>query len=239
MNYLQLSQRLAQECGVCGTLTTTAGQVGSLLRIVTWINQAWYELQTRHDDWEWMKSSVLLGGGNGVSFATIAGQSSYALGSGAGTVGVTLANFGKWDKNSFRNYTTASGFTNEIFMDPISYEDWRNAYMYGAMRTVQTRPVAIAIGPDTSLCVGPPSDGTYTITGDYWRAATQFAADGDLPTGLPAQFHMAIVYLAMQMYAGYESAPEVFQRGDAGYNKLIAQLEVNYAPTIGFAGSLC
>ncbi len=237
MNYLQLSQRLAQEAGVSGTLTTTFGQVGSLLRIVTWINQAWYELQTKHDDWTWMKSSYLIGGG--VSFATVSGQSSYPAGTGAGTVGVTMANLGKWDVNSFRNYSTASGYTNEIFMDPITYESWRNSYMYGAMRNVKTRPVAVAIGPDKSLCVGPPSDGSYTITGDYYVAPTQFSSDTDLPTGLPAHFHMAIVYLAMQMYAGYESASEVFQRGQAGYDKLMAELEVNYSPTIGFAGALC
>jgi hypothetical protein len=237
MNYLQLSQRLAQEVGVSGALTATVGQVGSLLRIVTWINQAWYELQTKHDDWSWMKSSYLLGGG--VSFATVAGQASYPLGTGVGTVGVTAANFGKWVEDSFRNYATAASYTNEIFMDPITFESWRNSYMYGAMRNVKTRPVAAAIGPDKSVCVGPPSDGSWTVTGDYFIAPSQMAADIDVPTGLPLQYHMAIVYLAMQMYAGYESASEVFQRGEAGYNKALAELERQYAPRIGFAGSLC
>ena len=51
------------------------------------------------------------------------------------------------------------------------------------------------------------ADRGYTITGDYFRSPTEMVADGDLPTGLPAQFHMAIVYLAMTYYAGYEAAP--------------------------------
>jgi hypothetical protein len=237
MNYLQLGQRMVSDCGISGTLSTMQSQTGEFLRVTNWINQAWEELQTKHDDWEWMKSSFLLGGG--VSFVTVAAQASYPLGAGAGTVGLAATSFGKWDINSFRNFNTVAGFAGEIFMDPITFESWRNSYMYGSMRSVKTRPVAVAIGPDKSVCVGPPSDGSWTVNGDYWQAPTLMAADIDVPTNLPAQFHMAIVYSAMMMYGAYEAASEVYARGETGYNKLMAELEVNYAPRIGFAGALC
>lgn len=240
MNFLSLSQRLVQECGVSGTLSTTANQTGEFLRITSWINSAWNDLQTRHDNWTWMRSSVLVGGG--VSFVPVAGPGTGGaytpLGTGAGTVGVAASNFGKWVKDSFRCNTTAVTFLDETYMDPIGYDQWRNSYMYGALRTVQTRPVAIAIGPGKELCIGPPSNGNYTITGDYYRAPEQMAADTDEPTGLPNQYHMAIVYNAMMMYAGYEAASEVFQRGQGGYNRLINELEANYGPEVSFAGAL-
>jgi hypothetical protein len=234
--FLQLGQFLQLECGVSGTLSTMQGQTGSLGRLVAWTNLAWQQVQTEHDDWEWMRSSNLLGGG--CSFVTVAGQASYPLGTGIGKNGVLLANFGKWVKDSFRNYQTAAGFSGEIFMDEIDYEMWRNGYMYGAQRVVQTRPVAVAIGPDKSVCVGPPSDGTYTVTGDYYAAPTLMVNDTDIPVGIPAAFQYIIVYKAMLMYAGYESAPEVQMKAQAGWNQLLAQMEANYLPEMSFAGSL-
>lgn len=236
MNFLQLSQRLVQEAGVTGTLSTTAGVTGEQLRITSWINSAWNDLQTRRNDWQWMRSSVLLGGG--VSFATVAGQAVYPLGTGAGTVGIAASVFGKWAQDSFRCNTTTVGFTDEIYMDPIDYDAWRNAYMYGALRSVQTRPVAIAIAPNKSLCVGPPSNGLYTVTGDYYRAPLQMSSDSDEPTGLPTQYHMAIVYNAMMMYAGYEAASEVFQRGQAGYDRMMSELDTIQGPVVFAAGAL-
>ena len=236
MNRLQLCQRAALECGVSGTITTTIGQVGSLARIVTWVDEGWGELQTEHDDWDWMRSSNLLGAG--ASFATVAGQASYPLGTGAGTTGIDVSAFGKWDRYSFRNYVTTVGITSEMFLDFIPYDTWRNAYMLGAMRTVKTRPVVVAIGPDKSVCIGPPSNGLYTVTADYFTAPAAMAADTDTPTGLPAQFHMAIVYAAMMLYAGYESAQEVYNKGAAGYGSLLRELEAHYLPEVHFAGAL-
>lgn len=223
MNFLALCQRTATECGVSGTLSTTVSQIGSLGRIVNWVSTAWSELQTKHDDWHFMRSSALLGGG--VSFVPVAGIPVIPLGTGAGTVGVIADNFGKWDIRSFRNYTTAAGIANEMFMDDIFYDTWRDSYMLGAMRTVQTRPVVIAAAPNQALCIGPPSNGQYTVYGDYFVAPTVMALDTDVPTNLPVPFHMAIVYDAMRSYAGYEAAPEVLDRGEIGYARLMARLE--------------
>jgi hypothetical protein len=236
MNRLQLGQRLVRECGISGTLSSTLNQTGSLARVVSWVDSAWEEIQNRHGDWEFLRSSNLLG--LGASFATVAGQASYPLGTGAGKCGVTSAAFGDWDRETMRVYTTSVGTSNETFLDYIPYDVWRDAYMYGAMRSVQTRPVAFSIGPDKSICLGPPPNDLYTVTGDYYLAPTAMAADTDSPTGLPTQYHMAIVYKAMEYYGGYESAPEVLQRGVQGFNDLICGLEADYLTEMTFAGSL-
>lgn len=217
-------------------LSTMQGQSGSLGRLVAWTNLAWQQVQTEHDDWEWMRSSFLLGGG--AVFPTTLGGFRYPLGTGPGTNGVTLANFGKWVKGSFRNYPTAAGTSGEIFLDDLPYDTWMDAYMYGAQRQVTTRPVVVAIGPDKSICLGPPSDGTYTVEGDYYVAPTLMSADTDTPFGIPAAFQYLIVYKAMLMYAGYESAPEVQMKAQAGWDLLLAQMEANYLPEMSFAGSL-
>ncbi len=183
-----------------------------------------------------MRSSNILGAG--VSFATVGGQPSYPLGAGAGTVGVAVDSFGKWDRATLRVNTTTIGFTDETFLTNIPYDAWRDTYMLGAQRTVQTRPDVVAVGPDQSLCLGPPPNSLYTITGDYFVAPSIMTADADVPTGLPIRFQMLIVYEAMRSYAAYESAPEVEARALKASNRMYAQLAAVRAPKIGFSGAL-
>lgn len=203
-------------------MTDVENQTGEFQRVTTWVNQAWLELQLDRPNWDWLRSSQLLG--NGVSFATVAGQAEYPLGTGAGTVGVAAADFASWVPRSFRDQTTTNGVYDQIPLSWISYDAWRDGYSMGAQQTVQTRPVAIAVGPNNSICVGPWPTATYTLTGDYWRAPSQMEVSADTPTYLPSQYHMAIVYRAMTYYGGYEAAPEVLQRGDAGYRMIMRRL---------------
>ena len=236
MDRLALVKRLGVECGVSGSVTTTISQTGENERLVNWIDQAWSEIQTKHDDWTWMRSSSLIGGG--VSFTTVAADYSYPLGTGAGTVGVTAANFGKWDPHSFRLYTTSVGVNDEVPLGLITYDQWRNGYMIGAQRSVTTRPTVVAIGPEETVVVAPPPTAGYTITADYYVAPSAMAANTDTPTGLPLPFHMLIVYLAMTYYAAYESAPEVLDRGQAGYAPMMRKLERLRAQQVMMAGAL-
>lgn len=237
MNYLALVQRAIRECGATGTtLTTVAGASGEVQRFTDWIAQAWTEIQSKRDDWEWLRASNLLG--LGISFATVSGTMSYPLGTTAGTVGIASAVFGKWADKTFRLYTTSVGTNDETRLGCIPYDAWRDGYMISASRAVRTRPDVIAIGPDKSLCLGPPPSSSYTVTGDYYLAPSAMSADTDTPTGLPAQFHMAIVYLAMTYYAGYEAAYEVLARGQGGYGTLMGRLEALQTQQIVMGGPL-
>ena len=237
MNKLDLVNSAIQECGVSGgPLAATTGQVGSLGRIVTWVATSWNEIQTMHDDWNWMRSSNILG--SGASFVPAAGAYTATLGSGAGTVGIAVDDFGKWDRETFRCYTTTVGTNDEQFLDDIPFDTWRDDFMLGANRAVQTRPTVVAIGPNQSVNVGPPSNGLYTITADYWVAPSVMSTDAAVPTGLPLRYHMLIVYRVMKKYAYYESAPEVLNRANAEYTPLFEKLEAARLPQIGFGGGL-
>ena len=211
-------------------MTTTVNQTGEFLRVTTWINQSFSELQTEWFNWDLMRSSQLEGGG--VSFQTIAGQPIYELGTGPGTVGVAASAFSSWVKRSFRDQTTTSGVSDQYMLEWISYDAWRDAYSFGAQQTVQTRPIAIAVSPENGICVGPWPTSAYTLTGDYWMAPLQMAADADTPSNIPAQWQMAIVYQAMIYYGMYESAPDVVARGQMYYRKLKRQLGALRLPMI-------
>jgi hypothetical protein len=241
MNFLQIAQQAAVECGVAdrvavSTFSTVVGATGSFGRIVGWVNDAWTDIQMDQDDWFFMRSSVLLGGG--VSFATIYGQASYPLGIGAGTVGVATDSFGKWDTETFRNYATASGPQGEIDMDSIDFDHWRDGYAWGAQRAVRTRPIVVAVGPDQSLCLGPFPNDQYTIEADYFVAPSEMVLNTDVPVGLPVRFHMLIVYRVMIKAGRFDSAAELFERGTEENAGMYAQLLRARAPTLSFGGAL-
>jgi hypothetical protein len=231
MNFLALCQRLRQECGISGSgPATVVSQTGNLKRIVDWTNTAWMDIQTTHQDWDWMRTSA--------SFTTVTSQATYALGTGTGQVGVSTATFGKWARDTFRNYVTSVGTRSEVFMDYIHYDTWRDSYMYGALRNTTTRPLQMTIAPDKSVCLGPPPIAGYTITGDYFTAPYEMSADADIPS-LPTQFHMAIIYRAMMAYGAYESAPEVYQRGELEFGKLMRRMTADRVPESTWGGALC
>jgi hypothetical protein len=222
VNFLQLCQRTARECSVSGVgPPTVINQIGELSRIVNWVATALNDIETAHPDWGWMKKDV--------SFPTIAGQGQYT----PAQTGIAADTFGMWEMTRWRNYVTTVGNISEIDMLAVSYDDWRDSYNFGATRYTQSRPMVVAVAPDQSLCLGViPADG-YTITGEYFRAPEILAADADLPD-LPVQFHMMIVYKAMMYYGGYEAAPEVYNRGELEFGKMMARLDALRLPPMSY-----
>lgn len=298
MTFLQLFQRLKMECGASGTTPTTAlAQTGEYARLVAWVNTAWMDIQTMHQDWQWMRTTA--------TFPTVTGQPTYT----PAQIGIT--DFGMWSRDTFRNYvnppvtltiaspgvvtltghnlqigqtvrlyttgvlptgfvagtlyyvqsvpsvdtftlaatsggaainttgtqsgthtmtsnnvTTFVGLNTEIFMSFIDYDWWRDGYEYGALRQTQTRPTVISIAPNKALALGPFPIAGYTVLGDYYTVPSEMTLDADIPA-MPTQYQMAIVYRAMMSYGAYEAAPEVYQRGQIEFDKLIRRMTID------------
>lgn len=196
--------------------------------MVDWYNAAWLDIQGTRKDWGWMRTSA--------SFVTVDGQASYALGSGAGTTGVTAAVFGSWIKDSFRSYLTASGTSTELFMGYMEYDDWRNIYQFSSARTATSMPTSFTVTPAKAIGLGAVPLVGYTITGDYFACPTEMALDADIPS-LPAHYHMAIVYRAMMMYGAFEAATEVYQRGSNEFKLMMNRIENDQTPDITIGGT--
>lgn len=231
MNYLQLAQRLRRKCRVIGSgPTAVTGQSEEYQRLLDWVNEAWMFIQNKHKDWRWMRRTA--------TCVTVNGQSTYNP-----TTDFALTNFGYWaldyrNGDTFRNYVTSVGPQSEVFMYPIDYDDWRDRYLYGAIRFAYSRPIELALAPDNSLAVGPIPVNGYTLIGDYYMKPTEMVAAGDIPA-MPDQFHMLIIYKAMMYYGASESAPEVYDDGENGYRVMMAQLEQAQLPRLDRGGSLC
>ncbi len=226
MNFLQLVQRLARECGVPGTgPSTTVGQTGESGRLVNWTNTAWNDIQTAHQDWDWMRTTA--------TWTTTQAQPTYT----PTQAGIASGTFGMWAPYTFRCYETASGTNSEMFLSWMPYEVWRNTYLFGALRQSYSRPTQMTIAPDKSVALGPIPVSGYTITGDYFTAPLDMSADADIPA-LPTQYHMAIVYRAMMFYGAFEAAQEVYANGEREFAKLMNRIDADRLPQTMMAGAL-
>jgi hypothetical protein len=149
---------------------------------------------------------------------------------------VTDGEVSKWKRDTFRSYLTSAGTPSEIVMDWVPYDEWRDAYNIGALRTSQVNPTVFSVHPNQSLMVQCPLAG-YTITGDYYQMPQ--VLDGDADTlSLPARYIMLPVYKAMMFYGAFESAPEVYGQGERLYNAMMNTLENARLPEIMTGGAL-
>lgn len=227
MNKLQLVQRLAQECGVArasNVPATTVNQTGELKRLVTWIDNAWLEIQDKRPNWNWMIGSF--------DFLTVAGDYEYTP-ADAG-VGDTFAN---WKTDSFRSWLASGGVGTEQYLSNWDYASFRDYYLFSTRRTSLAQPLQFAVGPTKNILLGSPPNDVYHIVGEYYKLPTEMTSDSDTPI-LPARFHMAIVYRAMLDYGMYEAAPEVVQRGQVGFDMMMKKIEDDQLFDITLPGPL-
>lgn len=239
MNFLDLAKRTAQECRVnAASLTTVAGQTGEIGRICAWVATAWEDIQRSNPAWRFMRSLA--------TCPTVNGQTSYPASSFTDSKtgqAVTAATFGRWALDyargdTFRNYVTAAGLATEIPMDPMEYDVWRDTYLIGANRFNFSRPAVLSVAPDDSIVTGPIAAGGYTLLGAYYVKPVTLVADTDVPA-CPSEFHMAIVYKAMQFYGVSEAAQEILDAGTAWYRTLYTELSQHQAPRFVISGPLC
>lgn len=230
MMFLELVNRARRECGVSGVALSTLqhGLTAEGQRFVDWTTDAWNDLQIEKPDWQWMRKTF--------TFQTVPSQANYTPAQAG------AADAASWKIDSFRAFATVAGYGDEQIVPPMSWDVWRNVYQFGANRTATGRPVAIAVGPDKSLNVGPLPDDAYTVIGEYYRKPTTLVNDTDSPSDagndLPDRYHMLLVYEVMERYALYESAPEVRARAETGRKRPRNALMAQYLPQIGFGPPL-
>ena len=235
MNYLQLAQRTRQEAGLSGTgPTAVTSQSGDLKRVVDWVSSSYQDIQSRHINWRWLRSRF--------TFNTVSGTDTYAYTAVTDSrLTGTITRFSRWwlddeygMSNTYR-YLTSAGSSAQSYLIPISWESFRDLYRFRTQ--ADAVPIYITIDPQNNLVLGPAPDAIYTITGEYQMSPQILAADADTPE-MPVQYHMAIVYEAMQRAGSYSGAPDVQSRGVKDGNRLMRQLENDQLPQIGMSGPM-
>lgn len=221
---LDIVQRAQQRCQIASSTSTVIDQTGQSLDFILWADEAWVELQGKRDDWGFMRMST--------SFVTVPGQVYYTPAQAGVSAGVR-----KWLRHTFRVYPTGNQ-TAELPMSFVEYDNFRDVYQIGALRTSEVQPSVFTITPTLSIGIQTPLTG-YTITGDYMRTTEHFElSDSDVPLGLPSEGIMALVYRTQMYYAAEENDPTMYNEAEKEYDKVINRLSRTHSPEIRGPGAL-
>jgi hypothetical protein len=224
MNLLQLVQRLQSECSVSGNpLASIASATGETIRLVNWTRSAWLDIQSMEEQWEFMRQPF--------SFPLVAQKYSYTPGD------ANIMQFASWKQDSLRIYQGTTDARGETALGAMRYDDWRDLYQFGANRTNYSRPVAFAVSPEKNLVFGATPDAIYTVNGEYYTQPVDLVADLDVPN-IPTQYHMLIVYRAMEHYGYHEVAAEALQRAAKMGGALLSRLRTHTLQPMTFGRAL-
>lgn len=217
MDYLALFSRAVQESGIAGAdPTTVLNQASRRKKMVDWVKQAWIDIQLMRPNWLFMNSQF--------SFATVVALRDY-LASSYGISDMKL-----WDTSSFLIYETAVGESDQNTLLYLPYGKWRAQYRSQMGDRSDGRPQLFTILPNNQVRFEPRPDKIYTIEGDYKRSTQEFTANTDVPTNLPDDFHMIIVWKALMDYAFKENAPDTLEQAEVNFGNLLVRLEIEQLP---------
>ncbi len=236
MDFLTLCRRAAQDCDITGESTiptAVTGQTGMLQKLVNWVIESYVEIQNSNQNWRWMRRPFTLN--------TVADDGTYEYGDCTDVdAGTAITRFKRWWANDpdrpFTIYRQSTGVAGEGYLTYLEWPYFRDQYRRGAQTSGP--PIHVSVDDQNRLCFGPKPDAVYVVQGDFQRSAQRLAANDDEPE-MPEDFHTLIVYMAMMKYAGDQSAPEVYDTGNAGARLIRRQLEADQMPSLVLAPPLC
>lgn len=213
MNYLQLCQRLRQDCRISGSgPTTVVSQTGEYGKVVDWIDTAYEDIQNLHANWRFLQQDF--------DFTLTIGTREYS----PADAGIT--DLSRWKTEEYgdvRCYLTAA---DEQRLFYLPWGEFRDLYLIGNSRTTSGRPSHFSIKPDNKICFDVLPDAAYTVLGEYFQTPDTMTADADEPL-FPSNYHMVLVYRAMMFYGADYAADEKYTHGNNEYRKILRKLEHN------------
>lgn len=228
MNFLELAKRLVVEAGISGNgPASVINQTGEMKRVVGWICSAYEDLQLTHEDWFFLRGTF--------SFVTTPDKFRYTpVEAGITHPVMGTSRFLGWDINSMAISNTGEAHDQSL-LNFISYQQYRDHYLQSVMTS--SRPLVISVSPSLELLLGDKPNRGYTITGEYYKKPQILVNNIDVPE-LPSQYHMAIVYRALMLYARFEAAGEIYQDAEMNYKRFLNKIRRNQLPKIDIADAL-
>lgn len=227
MNYLQLVNRVKRESPhTGGDLASLASAVGQTAKMVGWVQDAWNEIQNMCSqfNWKWMRARAL-------GDVTVVGGMAYTidqlLGVAAGTT-----RFRRWQPETDEYRITAyldAQPQNEWHLRFLDYETFDMRFLRG--QHAAGPPQFWSTSPTNQLLVGPTPDQSYKVRADYWKSNQILTADTDIPE-MPVDFHMMIVWKALNDSGAFDAASETVARSYGHYERIESDLIADQRQTM-------
>lgn len=219
--FLELAKSLRQEAGLSGTgPAAVTNQSGMDKKVVEWINDSWYDIQSARNDWAWMWR-------NTGQVVTVVGQQSYNL---------PLLGFDTEHVISESVSIQRTGEPNSIIsLEMIPYATFRD--MTAFLPPSSSQPLYCAVAPNDYLWLNTLPDREYTIKFEWYAKPSYLVNSTDIPA-MPLPYHRMIVELGLMKYGMHDGAVEVYQAAEREYRKWMRRLERSQLPVAETAGAL-
>lgn len=228
MNFLQLCQETARDCGtVAGVpnITTTVGAQGRVLQVVGWVRDAYIDIQNERNDWLWMRRTF--------EAPLTIDQIAYT----PAEMGIT--NFGSWlhdiPAEGWRNISLypAGEPEKESEITEIPYQWFRERYQRGVHD--HNQPTDWAVDPQGNILFGNKPDAAYVVRGEYRQSPQELTVDADIPE-MPTAYHRLIIAEAIRLMARSDEAFPVVTEKAQQYERLRSPLVIEQTPKMAFGG---
>jgi hypothetical protein len=192
-------------------------------KIVHWVSDAWYMIQTGRNDWSFLFADV--------ATVLVPGQRAYA------PAAMGIADLDHWvtDRTDYLPWTVEDvpqGFGPQALRQ-IPYDTYRQRYDRGTPQL--QAPTEYAIGRDGAFHVGSAPDRAYALRGEYRRLPQRLALNGDVPIA-PQQFHDAIAWRALILLGEHDEAPVLIATARAKFQPLFNALVQRCTPPVEIPG---
>lgn len=200
MQFLQMAQKVRQLVGMQGTGPSSVTATGYEGLFVSLVQDAYNDIQNLRKKWKWLRDSK--------NFFLAAGTTTYAI----ATIFPPGHRFKRWYDHTF--YIEVDSKKHQL-----TYVDY-DSFIYRHINdTENTVPTEFTIRPQDSALIFPLPDDMYTVYCDYHKTNQTLTLSTDVPE-MPVDYHMAIVYEAVNRYALSVAIPHVYQQ----YSQLHASL---------------
>lgn len=206
--FLQLCQRVRQECGVAGDgPTSVLNQVGILKKIVDRTQRAWVDIQASPPYWKFLR--------NQLSVPLVVGTREYNV-----RTDWLLTTVDKWNRDASFIYKIST--EDENLLTWVEYTKWRRKY-----RSYTTgRPTELTETLNGNVAFNRVPDYAYHVTLDYWMTPELLQVNDDIPSS-PEHFHDVIVWKSVMLFAGNEGATELYNYALSQFTPMYNKLMVD------------
>lgn len=218
MNRLALCKGLHLRMGaggneVNGTLpSSTTGQTGRLLEIVTWIDEAWEDIQNSQKYWLWMYKVA--------TYSATAGSSDFTI-TGSLTDFEHIWPFVGESCDPYILTRPSGGVDSPVYFLPHS--EFMGYYTRVGVASSTGVPQIFTITPAKHMLVFPTLAADQTITIPYRKTNQALTADDTTPD-MPSRFHSLIIYKALQYYGASDESTRQYQTALERYNLMYRDL---------------
>lgn len=210
MNFLELCQRVRQDSGISGDIASVVNQQGILLKLVTWVQQAEYDIVTSRKDWNFMRGKA--------SGSLVVGKVEYLPGE------LGMQPFAMLSKV----------YVDRQPLEKLDFEYLDDWHLKNGGAPDGT-PTAFAETPDGTILFNHKPTQAVAFDIRYYKSATRLTVNTSV-SPIPAEHEEVIVQAALMSYARHEQDDQLLRDSQIAFDVHLKSLSNRQLPNLVIPG---